>query len=302
MKNVYIYILTDPTNVSTSAYIGKTEDLKQRMRMHRSEAHKGKKTHKCFWLRSLFRRGVESPDLTVLEEMASDADWKEAERFWISYFRFIGLNLVNGTEGGEGMDATPETRRKISIALTGKHPSEETKRKIGAASLGRRFSAESKLRMSLKRKGVPKRKSEKYKTHWTDQRRAEQALKMAEVGRRNKGKKFSPEVCLKRGASRLGVKRSPEAIEAARQGTLRSWARRKAASAAIPAVISEQQKEEPVKRTTIYPNGATQVTEAPPEEFALYDRELMKQMVALLNDEEEQEDTEPKEADESSSN
>jgi hypothetical protein len=42
------------------------------------------------------------PEIFCIEEVV-DADWQEAEQFWIAYFRFVGADLLNQTAGGDGI-------------------------------------------------------------------------------------------------------------------------------------------------------------------------------------------------------
>ncbi|MBT9173488.1 MAG: hypothetical protein DDT21_01889 [Syntrophomonadaceae bacterium] len=77
---IYIYGLIDPS-VHKIAYIGKTNDLYARWGRHTKtdERHKAGE-----WIKRLRIAGVE-PTVVVLEEMADDADWINAERWWIAH-------------------------------------------------------------------------------------------------------------------------------------------------------------------------------------------------------------------------
>jgi len=74
------------------------------------------------------------PELVILESVGI-ADWQDAERHWIAYFKYIGANLTNSTLGGDGLNPTPEM--SIKIAEAAKNPD---KRAI--------LSAKAKLRYS----------------------------------------------------------------------------------------------------------------------------------------------------------
>lgn len=99
-KPVYIYALHDPTEQSQRVYVGITKNPKIRYGHHCKPSERDR-TFRGKWVRGLSRRGVK-PEMVVLETAAPDA-WQEAEKFWISYFRYIGMSLVNTTDGGEGM-------------------------------------------------------------------------------------------------------------------------------------------------------------------------------------------------------
>jgi hypothetical protein len=90
---------------------------------------------------SLQARGI-LPVITLLESVL-DEDASEAERFWIQYFRGIGLTLANGTDGGEaGYIVSQHSRDKMSQSHRGKVLSDEHREKLRRAQLGRVFSAE----------------------------------------------------------------------------------------------------------------------------------------------------------------
>lgn len=148
----YIYSLSDPLADGAVRYVGKTINLRKRLREHVQAALVGKEhNHRANWVRQLISRGS-SPSLTVLE--TGEGDWKEAERRWIKNLKAGGANLVNSTDGGEGLNnPSPDTRARISTANTGKRRTPEMRARIGAASKGRRHTRETRTRMSLSRKG-----------------------------------------------------------------------------------------------------------------------------------------------------
>lgn len=93
---IYIYGLIDPL-VHQIAYVGKTNDLYGRWESHvKTEAQHiaGQ------WIQRLRAAGIE-PTLVVLETMADDADWANAERWWIAHGLRIGWPLTNTMYAGE---------------------------------------------------------------------------------------------------------------------------------------------------------------------------------------------------------
>lgn len=119
MKTTFIYALCEP-GAGTVRYIGKTARPKQRLTEHLRDSIKTK-THLGNWLRSLGMR----PEMEILDEV-TDSQGAFWEREYIRVFRALGLTLVNGTDGGDGVTMTPEIRGKISATLTGrKRPPEE---------------------------------------------------------------------------------------------------------------------------------------------------------------------------------
>ena len=100
-KPTYIYGLFDPRTTELR-YIGKTvKQPKERLSNHISAARAVKKQRVARWIRGILLDGL-LPELCLLETVLPNGDWQEAERFYIEYFRSIGANLVNQTQGGEG--------------------------------------------------------------------------------------------------------------------------------------------------------------------------------------------------------
>jgi hypothetical protein len=96
-------------------YVGKTKHpLEKRLSGHLVDARNGNKTYKCNWIRSMLLRG-QIPRITLLEEV--DGDGCKDEIAWIKFFRDGGVDLVNGTDGGEGgtgHKCSAESCRRIS--------------------------------------------------------------------------------------------------------------------------------------------------------------------------------------------
>lgn len=116
-------------------YVGKTSlPIQQRLRDHIRD--KGK-SHRVNWFKKCEAEG-NRPEIFVLEIV--EDDWRDAERFWISYALFLGCRLVNAVPGGEGgsLGGTFGFRRGISSWNKGKSPSLETRSKISATLTGRK--------------------------------------------------------------------------------------------------------------------------------------------------------------------
>jgi group I intron endonuclease len=122
-ENVYIYGLVQKNN-NTLKYIGKTTDPKRRFRRHITERFL-RDTHKDRWLRKTINDGNEIEIIII--DIVDQYEWEYWEKFYISYYKFIGCKLTNGTIGG---DQPPSTK-------------------------GRKHTEESKLKMSKTKKGKP---------------------------------------------------------------------------------------------------------------------------------------------------
>jgi hypothetical protein len=130
---VYIYALCEP-NSEIIRYVGKTANSpEQRLRSHLAPSSLKPKNHRTDWLRSLVKQGLK-PALFVLEETTDDC-WQEAECRWIAQLRSLGCDLVNSTNGGDG--------------VSGNKPSEATKQLLSSIHKGRPRSEQAKRSISI---------------------------------------------------------------------------------------------------------------------------------------------------------
>lgn len=168
-NTIYIYGLVDP-RTQELRYVGKTNNIKQRYSFHLTSR---KRTHVSNWIKNLKTSGIK-PEIFVIEESDKD-NWREAEKFHINYFRYIGANLVNLADGGGGISgynhsqqarqrmsdswkARPraqEQLRQIQELRTGIKFTEEHRKKLAEAKLGRKWSEASRIKVSKTRRGKP---------------------------------------------------------------------------------------------------------------------------------------------------
>ena len=128
-----IYTLTDPIT-NQVRYVGKTiRPLSDRRNKHVQDA-KRTLNHRACWIRGLLSKGVK-PIIELLEEVPN-SEWQECERFYISYFRFLGFRLTNILDGGNCDVPTRYISKKLSVAGTGRKHTPEAKRKISMANSG----------------------------------------------------------------------------------------------------------------------------------------------------------------------
>ena len=153
IRTEFIYALRDP-ETGLIRYIGKSVRPSERLRNHMNDSSK---CHRTNWLQSLKCKGL-CPELLILEEIEIFRDdhpsnmpmwdWQYSERYWIATARRLGWPLVNGTNGGDGVEGlSEESRSKIRKAWIGRRHSDETKKKIGASSMLRRHSPERRERI-----------------------------------------------------------------------------------------------------------------------------------------------------------
>lgn len=241
----YIYALCDPETQEVR-YIGKTVSLDLRMKNHRND-----KTHtrKARWLRSLAAKGLE-PEVTLLADVP-DAEWQEAEQYWIAHFRKLGADLTNHTDGGEGLHnpnqetrtrisqirkamfqepqyrerfsrwvQSPERRAKISAALTGRKKSPAHIAKLHQNQPGRKLSDAQKQSISDGLRGNQRAKG----YHHTEETLASISAKL-KGNKHTSGRIMPDEEKLKRSLALKGRPKSEEHREKIRIATLKRWER-----------------------------------------------------------------------------
>ena len=108
MKNTFIYCLIDPRD-NQIRYIGKSNNPKQRLKNHCNPA-RYRPTHKFNWIRKL-RQLELKPILKILEEVDIEI-WKQKEKYWIDFYKSEGCNIVNYTDGGDGLSFGNQTSFK----------------------------------------------------------------------------------------------------------------------------------------------------------------------------------------------
>lgn len=101
-RETLIYALCEPGGVNPH-YVGKTQRRTgKRHNEHISDALKKARLPVHRWVRSLYQRGLWSC-LKYLEIVPAGEDWASRERYWIKRLRDEGAQLLNLTEGGEGL-------------------------------------------------------------------------------------------------------------------------------------------------------------------------------------------------------
>lgn len=98
MENVYIYGLYSNTD-DTIRYIGKANDLENRLKMHYSQRNSGK-THKNNWIKKIIDNGG-FINIKVIETVTID-NWIEREKYWINLYKDQLTNTSSGGLGGSG--------------------------------------------------------------------------------------------------------------------------------------------------------------------------------------------------------
>lgn len=135
MKYTYIYTLIDPIT-NQIRYIGKANNPQERYKNHKNRC-RDKNTHKRNWINKLRLKNI-YPDIEIIDKVPL-SDWHYWEKFWISYYKFIGCNLINYTSGGDGLTFGNKTSfKKGQISWNkGKKHDITTKNKISNSLKGK---------------------------------------------------------------------------------------------------------------------------------------------------------------------
>lgn len=128
-------------------YVGKGTGNRYSVRSHH---HRNE-----FWQRTEKKAGGFCVRIVAKDVDEELAFLVEQER--ISQLRIVGVRLCNMTDGGDGTSGwvkTPEWRRKVGAAHRGKVISEETRKKLSISLTGYRHTDEVKARMSASKMGM----------------------------------------------------------------------------------------------------------------------------------------------------
>lgn len=225
LKIAGIYKITSP---SGKVYIGQSWDIAHRWATYRCP---GLKPSQPKLFRSLKKYGASAHEFCVIMRFAhgvSQSVMDETERFFISFFRERGVNLLNLAYGGEGGRHTEETRRKIGLRSKG-HPPNKTsfkkgerlgfkhppsvKEKISKAHRGKKLSEKTKSLIRASRANqtiviTPETRRKISESHIGKTHTAETKAKISALKKGNKnrlGKTLSSEARLKISLTKRGL-------------------------------------------------------------------------------------------------
>jgi hypothetical protein len=194
-----VYVLSSKVEPDRIRYVGitKHEDADARLKTHVANTTRNNDIPLYKWMRKYNNE-------ILAKVVVAGISWEEACKIEISLiaeYKIAGYELLNLTEGGEGLfNPSIETRKKISVAHKGKKLSKEQKEKLSKANKGKRHTEETKEKMSRSHRG---------KTAWN------KGKKVSESHRKNIvnsliGRPVSKETREKIKNSNLGKKRSQE--------------------------------------------------------------------------------------------
>lgn len=165
MKQIIIYALLESDIVK---YIGKTKNsvsyrLKQHIRETMLKHQKNLKlTRKQNWIIKQLTLG-NVPIIKQLE-IVNECNWKEREMYWIQFYKNLGNDLTNLTDGGDGNNnqkQSAESNLKRSNSLKGRKRPQEVKDKISKSHIGKIVSEST--RQKLRNINLGKKQSESSK-------------------------------------------------------------------------------------------------------------------------------------------
>jgi hypothetical protein len=136
-----IYGYSDP-RTGLLRYIGK--DTTGGTRAKKIHAHEH--GHVGNWIKNLAKEGLR-PKIHVIQENVDPFVLRQAETFWIEYFRSLKFPLTNITDHGEGVwgiRQTEEHRLKVSQAMKGKKLSEI----VVKSRVGKHHSESTRIKLS----------------------------------------------------------------------------------------------------------------------------------------------------------
>lgn len=151
-------------------YIGYASNLNRRINQHLQPSNLIKSNYKNNWIKSLLKINLK-PLVVVLKKCKNYKELPKIEKEIIAIYKFLGYNLTNLTNGGDGTTGrilSSETKRKISASNIGKIRSTQTvnkwrhtftKNKNVSPNKGRKFSEKHRKNLSIAHIGKCGKKS-----------------------------------------------------------------------------------------------------------------------------------------------
>jgi len=144
---VYGIIYKATNKINGKMYIGQTiRSLSRRKAVHVSEASIVKDN--SYFHNAIKKHGTKNFDWETIDTCNNRKKLNLLEIFYIGYYNTfvgIGYNLNAGGDGNAGFSPSVETRRKLSVASSGKNNpmygkkhSDETRKKLSVAAIGKR--------------------------------------------------------------------------------------------------------------------------------------------------------------------
>jgi group I intron endonuclease len=252
-----IYLIRNEIN--GKVYVGKSRWLRHRFRQHRSKLNLGK--HPNAHLQAAWNLyGAERFTFQVLEHLPEGDLLLLAQReaHWSATFQATdpasGYNLTQVTPETTEVRSL-ESRRKQSVALTGRKLSAVHRQRMSAAQRGRKLTAQTKARLSVRAKG--RVFSDEHRQHLREQRlgRKQSPEAVEKTAAAHRGQQRSDETRAKQSAALVGrplAESTKEKLRASHQGKTLTDACKAKMSASrkgkSPTKLTDQDRAEIVRR------------------------------------------------------
>ncbi len=157
------YLVYSITNkINKKQYVGITEiGISSRFKLHIKESKK-KKKRKSVIGKAINKYGIDNFVVEQIDFAKDKFELVEKERYWIKQLNTIvpyGYNLTTGGEGSKGFTISDVSRKKMSLAKSGKYDgknnpnygkihSAETRQLISKSQIGKKHTEEHKKKVS----------------------------------------------------------------------------------------------------------------------------------------------------------
>jgi hypothetical protein len=198
-----IYVLMEPDGF-TIRYVGYTgKTLETRLDWHIKDGKK-LKFHRANWIKGLLKN-EQFPIIKLIEDGFTLLEAKQKEIYFIKYFKEQGINLTNGTPGGDGnSNPSDEIKKKISETLKAGYASGRVKKQ--RPNLGKSLSKQWKKNISTGGSGL--KRSTECRNNISNSKIGDKNFSFGKFGEASAryGKLHSPESKLKISKAGIGRK------------------------------------------------------------------------------------------------
>ena len=179
--------------VNGRRYIGSSKNIRKRWNIHRSTLNT--QTHDNINLQNDWNKyGKENFDFSVIE-YCQEEELIQVEEFYIDLWK-PSYNMTPHAGNSLGYKHTEESCQKISLAMKGRKRKPytlETRKKLSIALTGRKFSEEHRKNISLARTGTKASPETRAKLSAVFKGKTKSPEHQAKITAALKGKKFTPE-------------------------------------------------------------------------------------------------------------
>jgi group I intron endonuclease len=179
-QEIYGIIYKVTNKINEKMYIGRTTNLKEKMRIHMKRALNNK--HNSHFHNAIRKYSKENFKWKIIAKCFSKEELNNVEIEMIEKYNTFenGYNLTRGGEGRFGYSHTEETKKKISEAERGEKNHMYGKRGSNCPNFGKTHSKKTKKRMSEAKKGE---NHTFYSKHCS--KKTKEKMSLAQIGGKN---------------------------------------------------------------------------------------------------------------------